>query len=378
MNRLSRRLIGLPVIALTAASGNTWAEWGLNLTRGVTPTSRDVFDLHMMILWICVAIGVVVFGAITYSLIHHRKSKGQQPAEFHESAAVEAVWTVIPFLILVGMAIPATRTLLAMEDASNPDMTVKVTGYQWKWRYQYLDDEIEFFSNLDQASNEARRLGSGVDPSSVEHYLLDVDKRVVLPTDTRIRFVITAADVIHSWWVPDFGWKKDAIPGFINEAWTYIEKPGVYRGQCAELCGKDHGFMPIVVEALPPEEYRDWVRAQKVAVVTEDTEAGKVWSDDELMAKGETVYNAHCGACHQPDGQGLPGTFPAIAGSAIATGPTQSHLDIVLNGKSGTAMAAFRDQLSDADLAAVITYQRNAFGNSTGDAVQPSEIKAAR
>lgn len=378
MNRLSRWLIGLPAAAFTALSGNALAEWGLNLTQGVTPTSKDVFQLHMLILWICVAIGVVVFGAIAYSIINHRKSKGHGASEFHESAAVEAVWTVIPFLILVGMAIPATRTLLAMEDTSNPDMTVKITGYQWKWRYEYLDDGIDFYSNLDQVSNDARRLGSGVDPASVEHYLLDVDNRVVLPTNTRIRFVITAADVIHAWWIPQFGWKKDAIPGFVNEAWTYIDEPGVYRGQCAELCGKDHGFMPIVVEAVPPEQYNEWVQGRKAAVVTEDSEADKVWTDEALAAKGETVYNAHCGACHQPDGQGLPGTFPPIAGGAIATGPMQGHLDIVMNGKSGTAMAAFRDQLSDADLAAVITYQRNAFGNSTGDAVQPTEIKAAR
>lgn len=378
MNRIKRWGMALCVAYLSGGASGALADWQLNLTEGVTPISRQVFGLHMLILWICVAIGVVVFGAIAWSVVHHRKSKGREAAQFHESAAVEVVWTIVPFLILIGMAIPATRTLLAMEDSSNPDMTVKVTGYQWKWRYEYLDDDIAFFSNLDAKSNEARQLASPTDPGSVENYLLDVDQRLVLPTETRIRFVITAADVIHAWWVPAFGWKQDAIPGFINEAWTYIEEPGVYRGQCAELCGKDHGFMPIVVEAVPMEEYRQWVASHKAAAAERVADVEVEWAMEDLMAKGEAVYRTSCAACHQPNGKGIPPTFPAIAGSAIATGPIEEHIDVVMNGRSGTPMAGFAAQLDDIELASVITYQRNAFGNQMADWVRPATIQVAR
>lgn len=378
MTRKSQLSIGLLGAGLALASGGAAADWQLNLTEGVTPISGQVYDLHMIITWICVGIGVVVFGAMFWSILHHRKSKGAQAAQFHESTTVEIIWTIIPFLILVAMAIPATKTLIAMEDVSDPDMTVKVTGYQWKWRYEYQDEGIDFFSTLDTDSQMVRNQRGGKSPAEVDHYLLNVDNPVVLPTETRIRFVITAADVIHAWWVPALGWKKDAIPGFINEAWAYIDEPGVYRGQCAELCGRDHGYMPIVVKAVPKEEYQQWVQSQKVSMQTEAAESDKKWTQDELMAKGEEVYNANCAACHQANGQGLSGTFPAIAGSAIATGPLDAHIDIVLNGKQGTAMIAYRDQLSDAQLAAVITYERNAFGNDTGDVVQPSDIQARR
>ena len=238
------------------------AEWGLNLTKGVTPFSREVYDLHMIVLWICVAIGVVVFGAMFYAMFAYRKSRGAQAEGWHENSAVEAVWTIVPLLILVGIAIPATFTLIKMEDVSNADMTIKVTGYQWMWQYDYVDSGISFYSKLAEESNFARQRGSGIDPRSVENYLLDVDTRLIVPTNTKIRFLTTAADVIHAWWVPALGWKRDAIPGFINESWALIETAGVYRGQCAELCGKDHGFMPIVVEAISPDDYESWV-AQK-------------------------------------------------------------------------------------------------------------------
>jgi cytochrome c oxidase subunit 2 len=253
-----------------AAPGLAMAEWGLNLPRGVTPFSRDIYDLHMLILGICVVIGIVVFGAMLYSMLTFRKSKGAQAAQWHESTKVEIMWTIIPFLILIGMAIPATRALIDMEDVAGADMTIKVTGYQWKWHYQYLDDGVGFFSTIAADSNAARRRNSGIDPATVDHYLLNVDRHLVVPVNRKIRFLTTAGDVIHAWWVPALGWKRDAIPGFINESWATIEEEGIYRGQCAELCGKDHAFMPIVVEAVSEDEYAKWVAGMKA----ETQEAG--------------------------------------------------------------------------------------------------------
>lgn len=254
---LASAILGLPSTAM--------AEWGLNLPRGVTAYSNTVYDLHMLVLYLCVAIGVVVFGAILYSVIAFRKSAGAKAAQWHESTKVEILWTIIPFLILIGMAVPATHALIMMENVSNADMTIKVTGYQWKWHYQYLDEGINFFSTLADDSNVARQLKSGVDPKTVPNYLLEVDKHLVLPVGKKIRFLTTAGDVIHAWWVPALGWKRDAIPGFINESWATIQTPGTYRGQCTELCGKDHGFMPIVVDALSAEDYAVWVTKMKAA-----------------------------------------------------------------------------------------------------------------
>jgi cytochrome c oxidase subunit 2 len=359
-------------------AGSANAEYALNLTRGVTETSRQVFDLHMTILWICVAIGAVVFGAMFYSIYKHRKSKGAEASTFHESTTAEIAWTVVPILILIGMAIPATKVLLAMGDTSDADMSIKVTGIQWKWKYDYLEEGISFISALAPSSEEARKMDSGKDVAQVPNYLLEVDNPVVVPVGKKIRFLITANDVIHSWWVPDLGWKKDAIPGFVNEAWTRIEVPGTYRGQCAELCGKDHGFMPIVLVAKSEQDYAAWVAEQKAGAAAAASAADREWSMGELMAKGEQVYATSCLACHQANGEGLPPAFPALAGSAIATGPMEGHLDIVLNGKQGTAMAAYAGLLNDVDIAAVITYERNAFGNNTGDLIQPSAVKAAR
>ena len=383
-NRLRAWLHGGVITALVSAAGTARAEWALNMPQGVTPTSRDVYDLHMLILWICVIIGVIVFGAMIWSIVHHRRSKGAEAAQFHHSTTAELLWTGVPFLILIGMAIPATRTLIAMEDTTASDITIKVTGYQWKWRYDYLEEGITFYSNLAPSSREAMY----TDARAAEHYLLDVDNPVVVPVGKKIRFLLTSDDVIHAWWVPALGMKKDAIPGFVNELWARIDedKVGLYRGQCAELCGKDHGFMPIVVDARTVEDYEAWVAATPAPAAASDTGAAPAgpaapageMSMDDLLAQGKTVYTTNCMACHGADGGGVPGAFPALTGSAITTGPVDAHIDIVLHGKSGTAMAAFGPQLDDAAIAAVVTYERNALGNSTGDTVQPAAVAAAR
>jgi cytochrome c oxidase subunit 2 len=356
-----------------SAAGFAAAEYGLNLRPGVTPIAQSAYSLHMLILWVCVAIGVVVFGAMFYSIINHRKSKGAVAAQFHESTTVEIIWTIIPFLILIGMAIPATKALIAMEDTRNSDISIKVTAYQWKWQYEYLGEDVSFFSTLatpkDEIFNRAEK-----NPN----YLLEVDNPVVVPVGKKVRLSITANDVIHAWWVPDLGMKKDAIPGFINEMWFNIDKPGTYRGQCAELCGKDHGFMPIVVVAKAQADYDKWLAEQKQAATAASADSDRVFSKDELMARGEKVYAANCAACHQANGEGVPGAFPAIKGGVLSTGPVAGHLDRVMNGKAGTAMAAFAGQLNDADIAAVVTYERNSWGNNTGDVVQPTDVKAAR
>ena len=372
-----KKLCSLIITALLLSPGITLADYKLNMTEGVTSISRDAHDLHMLVLWIVTIVGIAVFGVIIYSLIYHRKSKGAVAAQFHESTTIEVIWTIIPLVVLVLIAIPATKTLLEIEDASNPDITIKVTGWQWKWQYEYLDEGINFFSNLDAKSNEARKRNSGIDVKTVEHYLLDVDKPIVIPVGKKVRFLATANDVIHSWWVPELGMKRDAIPGYINEFWTRVDEPGVYRGQCAELCGKDHGFMPIVVKAVSDSEYQSWVKEQKLAMAEAEAGSDKTWTKEDLMKRGEQVYNASCAACHQPTGTGIPGVFPGLVNSKITIGPAADHINIVLNGKAGTAMQAFGAQLNDADLAAVITYERNSWGNAAS-VVQPADVKAAR
>jgi cytochrome c oxidase subunit 2 len=358
-------------------TGNALAGFDeLNLRRGVTEISNQVYDLHMLIFWICVVVCVAVFAVLIYSIFMHRKSKGAKPATFHESTTVEIIWTTIPFLVLVGMAIPATKTLLALEDTRESDMSIKVTGYQWKWQYEYLDgpaEDVSFFSVL---TTPREQIEGKAEKS--ENYLLEVDNPIVVPINQKIRFLITSNDVIHSWWVPDLGWKQDAVPGFINDGWTELKEPGVYRGKCAELCGKDHGFMPVVLVAKTEEDFAQWAADQKAGAAAEAAAATQTWTMDDLMAKGEAVYNTNCAACHQANGQGIPGVFPGIAGGPVSTGPLADHIDIVVNGKPGTAMQAFGAQLSDVDLAAVITFERNGFGNNAGDVVQPSDITAAR
>ena len=362
----------------------------LNMPVGVTPISREVYGLHMAIFWVCVVIGILVFAVMFYSIYAHRKSKGAVAATFHESTTVEIIWTAVPFIILVVMAYPAAKVLMAMEDMSDSELTVKVTGYQWMWHYDYIDHDIDFFSRLHPEHNAARQLGSDADVYQLEHYLKDVDNALILPVGRKVRFLHTAHDVIHSWWVPDLSVKKDAIPGFINENWALIEKPGTYRGKCAELCGRDHGFMPIVVKALPAEEFDAWVSEQTAVTpsTAEGTTAGTESaatpaapvevSHDTLMSRGKNLYNNVCAACHQMDGSGMAGVFPAITGSAVATGDATAHIQLILNGVPGTAMAAYGAQMSDEDLAAVITYQRNALGNAVGDTVRPADIAAQR
>ncbi len=352
------------------------AEFGFNLPKGVTSVSRDIYGLHMLIFWVCVGIAILVFGVMIWSMIFHRKSRGAVASNFHESTAVELTWTLVPLAILIAIAFPATRVLIDLENTDKADMTIKITGYQWKWQYEYMDDDISFFSNLDEKSKE----GTTNDAIRNAHpnYLLDVDKRLVLPIGKRIRFLMTSNDVIHSWWVRDLGVKQDANPGFINDAWAEIDEVGVYRGQCAELCGKDHAFMPIVVEAKTEADYKIWVAEQKKIQAAAVAAGDKEWAKADLMAQGQKVYSTSCASCHGVTGQGIPGVFPAITNSPIALGDVKAHIGIVLNGKAGTAMQAFGKQLNDSDLAAVVTYQRNALGNNVGDIVQPSTIKSAR
>ena len=353
--------------------GEANAEYALNMPKGVTRISNDVYDLHMLILWICVAIGVLVFGVMFYSIYYHRKSVGHQAEQFHDNAKIELLWTVIPTIILVVMAIPATKTMMQMDDVSEPDITIKITGWQWKWEYDYLDSGVHFFSSLDAESNQARQLGSGVEAADVDNYLLNVDNPLVLPVNKKIRFLLTASDVIHSWWVPEFGWKKDNIPGFINDAWVSVEKPGIYRGQCAELCGKDHGYMPIVVIAKEQAEYEQWLEEKKAQALAAASSADREWSQAELIAKGAEVYQANCASCHMADGQGVPGTFPALAGSSVVTGPLDGEVSIVLNGRG--MMPSFGAMLNASDLAAGISFTRNGLSNKVGDSVQPLIIK---
>lgn len=372
MLSISKRSLALlfgafTLVALPSLVGAN--EWQLNMTEGVTSVSKEVYDLHMLIFYICCVIGVLVFGAMFVSMYLHRKSRGVKAANFHESVSLELVWTIIPALILVGMAVPATSTLKKIYDTSNSDVDILITGYQWKWKYEYLGQDVVFFSNL--GTSQEQILGT---EEKGEHYLLEVDEPVYIPVGKKVRFLVTAADVIHAWWVPDLAVKRDAIPGYVNEAWTYVEEPGTYRGQCAELCGKDHGFMPIVVEAVEQAEYDAWLAEKREAAVAIAEAAKQTLTFDELYTQGQQVYNARCAACHQLDGAGIPGAFPPIAGGPVSTGELSQHLDVVINGVPGTAMQAFGDQLTPVEAAAVITYERNAFGNNMGDQVQPVDV----
>jgi cytochrome c oxidase subunit 2 len=354
------------------AQGVAAAQYNLQPPQSII--AREIYDLHSLIMWIILGIFIVVFGAMAYAIVKHRKSVGHKAEQFHENTTVEIIWTIIPFFILIGMAYPATKTVIAMKDTSSPDITIKATGYQWKWGYDYLQEGISFYSSLATPRDQIE----GRAPKG-EHYLLEVDNPVVVPVGKKVRIITTANDVIHSWWVPALGIKQDAIPGFVRDTWFKVDTPGTYRGQCAELCGKDHGFMPIVVEAVTPEKYAAWVKEhkQQAAKATAAEAPGKKWTLDELKSRGEKVYATHCVACHQANGMGLPNTFPALNGSKVATGPKEAHISTVLNGSPGTAMASFK-QLSDVEIAALITYERNAWNNKTGDMVSPDEVKALR
>ena len=373
----TRRLSSSLMIAILMASSRSVSAQQMNLRPGVTELSQRIQDMHHISLWVCVVVGIVVFGAMFYTMFAHRQSRHPNPASFHENTVIEIIWTVIPVLILIGMAIPATSALIDIEDNSDADLTVLVTASQWKWHYQYVGTEIGYYSNLSTPQEQIDNL----EPKG-ENYLLEVDKPLVLPTNKKVRFLLTSDDVIHSWWVPDFAVKQDAIPGFINEAWTRIPEPGLFRGQCAELCGKDHAFMPVVVEVRPEEEFDSWIEDQLVAMALSGEQAiadrNKTWAMEELLPRGEQVYIEHCATCHQPNGEGQGSTYPALAGGELTLGALEEHLDRVLNGKDGTEMQAWAPQLSDLEIAAVMTYERNAWGNDTGDSIQPMTVYTAR
>ena len=379
---MNKKAIFFVGAVLSLVAGGAQAAYALNLHAPVTEIARQIYDLHMLIVYVCLAIFVVVFGIMFYSLYKHRKSVGHEAAQFHEHHVLEIIWTIIPAVILIAMAIPATRTILAMKDTSAADMTVKVTGHQWKWEYDYIGKDVKFISNLSTTQDQ-------IDGKSEkgENYLLEVDNPMVVPVGKKVRVLLTAEDVIHSWSVPSFGVKQDAIPGFIKETWFKADAPGTYRGQCSELCGKAHGFMPIVVEAVSEEKYAAWIDAKKAEAAAGAAGADKEWTKEDLVANGKTVYEKNCAVCHQANGAGLPPAFPALTGSKIATGAIfgadgkylkDSHLDRLLNGK-GT-MPAWKAQLNDVEIASVIDYERQALGNSASidPIVQPAQVKAAR
>ena len=356
------------------------ADWALNMREGATPISQEIYNLHMVTLWVVTIIGILVFGVMFWSIFHHRKSKGVKAAKFSHSTTVEIIWTIIPTVIIISLAIPATKLLIKMDDTSEAAITIKATGSQWKWKYDYLDgvgEGLTFYSNLDKDSKEVSQRDSGLDPMESENYLLDVDEPIVLPVNTKIRVLTTAQDVIHAWWVPDLGWKRDAIPGFINDNWAVIEKPGTYRGQCAEICGAGHGYMPIVVKAVSMDKYTEWVEDKKLAIAAEKNTSDIVLNMEELMTKGEAGYKAQCLVCHQANGEGIKGAFPALVKSPISIGKERrlEHIHQIIYGKN--LMPAL-GHLSDVDIAAITTYERNAWGNNTGDIVQAKEVAEAR
>ena len=356
-----------PTVARGAQSG--WATFWFQ--DPVTEVAQRQIDLHNYILLVCVLIFVGVFGVMLYSIFKHRRSLGHQAAQFHENTLVEIIWTVIPFLILLFMAYPATRTMLLYKDTTAPELTIKVTGYQWKWGYDYLQDGFGFLSNLATPISQIRN-----QEAKGENYLLEVDNPLVVPVNTKVRLLITADDVLHAWWVPAFGVKQDAIPGFVRDSWFRADKVGVFRGQCTELCGKDHAFMPIVVDVRSKDDYAKWAAEQKAKVQAPADDPNKVWTSADLMGRGQNVYSANCAACHQSNGRGVPNAFPSLVGAKTPNGPKEEHVLLVLNGRQGTAMPSFR-QLSDTDIAAVVTFTRQSWGNKGGD-VQPAEVRVLR
>ena len=357
----------------------------LNLTEGVTAVARDQYWIHDVLLWVCAIIFVLVFGVMFYSIWAHRKSRGYKPADFHESTAVEIAWTIIPLIIVIGLGVLATGQVVAQKDTSNADVTIKAVGYQWKWGYEYINGEgegISFLSTLTTPREQIEDKNYGgvgkVKRDANPTYLVEVDNALVVPVNKKVRIVTTANDVIHAWMVPAFGVKSDAIPGFVRDTWFRAEKVGTYRGQCAELCGKAHAFMPIVVEVKSEADYAKWVEGKKKEMAAAMDDPNKEWQLAELQSRGEKVYAANCVACHQATGKGVPGAFPALEGSKIVLGPQDGQIDILLKGKPGSAMASFK-HLSDVELAAVTTFTRNAWGNKAEDNItQPKEFAAAR
>jgi cytochrome c oxidase subunit 2 len=349
----------------------------LNLHEPATRIAADQMWLHNFMLIICLAIFIAVFGVMFYSLFKHRKSKGAVSANFHESVAVEIAWTVVPFLIVIGMALPATKVVVAMKDTTNADLTIKTTGYQWKWGYDYVKGEgegIGFLSTLDLAQRESSNSGH---PEPVDNYLLKVDNPLVVPVDKKVRIITTANDVIHSWGVPAFGIKQDAIPGFVRDTWFKADKVGDYYGQCVELCGKEHAYMPIHVKVLSAADYTAWVDGKKKEMAAKADDPSKVWEQAALIARGEKVYANNCAVCHKPDGKGA-GQFPALDGSPVVNSDDKlKQITVVLNGRNNNQMPAWKGKLSDTEIAAAITYTKNSWSNKTGQTVQPSEVLAA-
>ncbi|MBC3932204.1 cytochrome c oxidase subunit II [Undibacterium curvum] len=370
---------GMPAWAVVDSQGGP-AVRQLNLQTPATQIAEQIYSLHNLMLVICLAIFVAVFGVMFYSILKHRKSLGHKAATFHESTSVEIAWTVVPFIIVILMALPATKTVVAMKDTSNADITIKVTGMQWKWGYDYLKGEGEGISFLSTLATPRTQIGApGVEPTEArgDNYLLEVDNQVVVPVNKKVRMITTANDVIHSWTIPAFGVKQDAIPGFVRDTWFKADKIGVYRGQCVELCGKEHAFMPIVVNVVSEDDYKKWVDVKKKEMAAKADDPAKVWTVDELKQRGEKVYAANCVACHQATGKGVPGAFPALDGSAVVTGEKGAQIGILLNGKN--AMPAWKSTLSDTEIAAVITYTRNSWSNKAAEnIVQPAEVLAAR
>ncbi|MGE0358332.1 MAG: cytochrome c oxidase subunit II [Burkholderiales bacterium] len=377
--------------AAALGAGLAHAAYDVDILPPASPIAQQIYDLHWAILWVCVVIFVGVFGTMFYSVFKHRKSVGAKAAQFHENTTVELVWTVIPFVILIGMAYPATKTVLDMKNTSNPDITIKVTAYQWAWEYDYLQDGVKFASLLSTPRSQIEEWEKKGEKKNAD-YLLEVDRPMVVPVGKRVRLLVTANDVIHGWYVPQLGINQYGIPGFVKDTWFTADRPGVYRGQCSQICGKEHGYMPIVVVAKPPEEYAAWVKEQQakaaasvaapvqVATVTHAAampdDPNRKWTLEELRTAGAKLYQANCAPCHQPTGKGMPPAFPALDGSRVVNGPKAAQVALVLRGKQGTAMASFA-QLSDSELAAVITYTRNAWGNKAGE-VLPADVKSAR
>ena len=376
---------GLPSWAVVDSQGGP-AVRQLGLQTPVTQIAAQIYSIHNMMLFICLAIFLVVFGVMFYSIFKHRKSVGHKPATFHESVVVEVLWTIVPFLIVIGMALPATKTVVAMKDTSNADLTIKVTGMQWKWEYDYLKGEGEGISFLSNLATPRTQVGApGVAPTEPrsDNYLIEVDNPVVVPVNKKVRLITTANDVIHSWTIPAFGVKQDAIPGSVRDTWFKAEKVGTYRGNCVELCGKEHAFMPIVVKVVSEEDYKTWVDGKKKDIAAKAEDPNKVWTIDELKQRGEKVYTANCVACHQANGKGVPNAFAALDGSPIVNGPKADQINVLLNGKNSgkypSAMPPWKGVLSDTDIAAVITYTRNSWSNKAQEnIVQPAEVLAAR
>jgi cytochrome c oxidase subunit 2 len=368
---LKKLLVG--ALALTLCGLAAAAEW--NLQPAASRLAEDIHWLHEAVMVLVLVLFVGVFGFMFWSCYAHRKSVGHKAAQFHENTTVEIIWTVVPAIILVIIAIPVTKVVIAQKDTSAPDLTIKVTGMQWKWGYDYLKGEGEGISFVSMLATPRAQIEGREEKK--EHYLLEVDNELVVPVGKKVRVLTTAADVVHSWWVPAFGAKQDAIPGFIRDLWFTPTKVGTYRSQCVELCGKEHGFMPIVVRVMAPEDYTKWVGEKKALLAKAADDETRPYDLPQLVARGEKVYAANCVACHQANGKGLPPAFPPLDGSQTVLGPKDAQIDTVLGGRKGTAMQSFA-RLNNVELAAVITFTRNHWGNKTGEVVQPADIKARR